>query len=82
MIFAKIMDDNKKRSKYKNKLMQKYRLVILNNESFEESETTIVVGDSKVGWAKAYRELIHLFERIYSWSKKKSRSLRSRKDWY
>ncbi len=36
MIFAKIMDDNKKRTKYKNKLMQKYRLVILNSESFEE----------------------------------------------
>ena len=36
MIFAKIMDDNKTRLKYKDKLMQKYRLVILNSESFEE----------------------------------------------
>ncbi len=36
MIFAKIMGDNKTRLKYKNKLMQKYRLVILNSESFEE----------------------------------------------
>tara|TARA_R100000654_G_scaffold35239_4_gene60641 strand:- start:233 stop:2185 length:1953 start_codon:yes stop_codon:yes gene_type:complete len=30
------------------------------NESFEDSETTIVVGDSKTGWAKGYKELIHL----------------------
>ena len=29
-------------------------------ETFEESDTTIVVGDSKKGWAKAYRELISL----------------------
>ena len=29
-------------------------------ETFEDSDTTIVVGDSKKGWAKAYRELISL----------------------
>ena len=29
-------------------------------ETFEESDTTIVVADSKKGWAKAYRELISL----------------------
>ena len=29
-------------------------------ETFEESDTTIVVGDSKKGWAKSYRELISL----------------------
>lgn len=29
-------------------------------EDFTESETTIVVADSKIGWAKAYRELISL----------------------
>ena len=30
------------------------------NEKLIESDTTIIVGDSKTGWAKAYRELIHL----------------------
>jgi len=30
------------------------------SESLEQSETTIVVGDSKAGWAKGYKELIHL----------------------
>ena len=30
------------------------------SEDFTESETTIVVADSKIGWAKAYRELISL----------------------
>ena len=29
-------------------------------ETFEDTDTTIVVGDSKKGWAKAYRELISL----------------------
>ena len=29
-------------------------------ENFEDTDTTIVVGDSKKGWAKAYRELISL----------------------
>ena len=29
-------------------------------EKFEETDTTIVVGDSKKGWAKSYRELISL----------------------
>ena len=29
-------------------------------EEFEESDTTIVVQDSKMGWAKAYRELFSL----------------------
>ncbi len=29
-------------------------------ETFEDSDTTIVVADSKKGWAKAYRELISL----------------------
>lgn len=28
------------------------------NEHFEKSDTTIVVGDSKAGWARAFRELI------------------------
>ena len=36
MIFANIMDENKKSLKYKNTLLQKYKLVILNSESFEE----------------------------------------------
>ena len=36
MIFANIMSDNKKIVSYKNKLLQKYKLVILNSESFEE----------------------------------------------
>ena len=38
-------------------------------ESFEDSETTIVVGDSKAGWAKGYKELIHLLYsgQIPSW---------------
>ena len=30
------------------------------NEEFENSDTTIVVADSKLGWAKAFRELITL----------------------
>ena len=30
------------------------------SEKLIQSDTTIVVGDSKTGWAKAYRELIHL----------------------
>lgn len=29
-------------------------------ETFEDTDTTIVVGDSKKGWAKAYRELVSL----------------------
>ena len=29
-------------------------------EEFEQSDTTIVVGDSKIGWAKSYKELISL----------------------
>ena len=36
MIFANIMGENKKSLKYKNTLLQKYKLVILNSESFEE----------------------------------------------
>ena len=30
------------------------------SEEFADSDTTIVVADSKIGWAKAYRELISL----------------------
>jgi len=29
-------------------------------EEFEQSDSTIVVGDSKIGWAKSYKELISL----------------------
>ena len=29
-------------------------------EEFEDSDTTIIVQDSKMGWAKAYRELFSL----------------------
>ena len=32
----------------------------LINEHFENSDTTIVVGDSKAGWSRAFRELISL----------------------
>ena len=55
-----------------NKYVRKLPIV---NETFEESETTIVVGDSKVGWAKAYRELIHLLYagQIPSWDSSKLR---------
>ena len=55
-----------------NKYVNKLPIV---NETFEESETTIVVGDSKVGWAKAYRELIHLLYagQIPSWDLSKLR---------
>ena len=55
-----------------NKYVNKLPIV---NEAFEESETTIVVGDSKVGWAKAYRELIHLLYagQIPSWDLSKLR---------
>jgi len=30
------------------------------NETFENTDTTIVVGDSKLGWAKGFRELVSL----------------------
>jgi ribonucleoside-triphosphate reductase (thioredoxin) len=45
------------------------------NEDLEESETTIVVGDSKAGWAKGYKELIHLLYsgQIPSWDLSKLR---------
>ena len=45
------------------------------NEVLEESETTIVVGDSKAGWAKGYKELIHLLYsgQIPSWDLSKLR---------
>jgi len=45
------------------------------NESLEESETTIIVGDSKAGWAKGYKELIHLLYsgQIPSWDLSKLR---------
>jgi len=45
------------------------------NESLEESETTIVVGDSKAGWAKGYKELIHLLYsgQVPSWDLSKLR---------
>jgi ribonucleoside-diphosphate reductase alpha chain len=39
------------------------------NEHFEKSDTVIVVGDSKAGWAKALRELLALLwqGQIPSW---------------
>ena len=45
------------------------------SESLEQSETTIVVGDSKAGWAKGYKELIHLLYsgQIPSWDLSKLR---------
>ena len=45
------------------------------NESLEDSETTVVVGDSKAGWAKGYKELIHLLYsgQIPSWDLSKLR---------
>ena len=45
------------------------------NEVLEKSETTIVVGDSKAGWAKGYKELIHLLYsgQIPSWDLSKLR---------
>lgn len=45
------------------------------NEHFEDSDTTIVVEDSKSGWAKGYRELIGLLYngRIPKWDLSKLR---------
>lgn len=45
------------------------------SEHFEESESTIKVGDSKAGWAKAFRELIRLLSngKIPKWDVSKVR---------
>lgn len=45
------------------------------NEHFESSETTIVVGDSKAGWARALRELLSLLQagQIPAWDVSKVR---------
>ena len=44
-------------------------------EDFHETDTTIVVADSKIGWAKAYRELISLLYsgQLPSWDTSKVR---------
>jgi len=40
---------------------QKYTdMLPVVNEDFHDSDTTILVSDSKLGWAKAFKELIHL----------------------
>tara|TARA_R110000822_G_scaffold68587_11_gene166911 strand:+ start:115 stop:2043 length:1929 start_codon:yes stop_codon:yes gene_type:complete len=45
------------------------------SEEFTPTDTTIVVGDSKIGWAKAYRELISMLYsgRIPKWDVSKVR---------
>ena len=45
------------------------------SEEFTDTDTTIVVGDSKIGWAKAYRELISMLYsgRIPKWDISKVR---------
>ena len=42
------------------KKLQHYRIekLLVVNERFEETETTIIVQDSKAGWARGLRELI------------------------
>ena len=49
-------------------------------EEFEESDTTIVVQDSKMGWAKAYRELFSLLigGQVPKWDTSKVRAAGSR----
>lgn len=49
-------------------------------EEFEESDTTIVVQDSKLGWAKAYKELFSLLigGRVPKWDMSKIRPSGSR----
>ena len=49
-------------------------------EQFSQSDTTIVVGDSKAGWAKAYRELISLLVggQIPKWDMSQVRSAGAR----
>jgi len=49
-------------------------------EEFHESDTTIVVADSKVGWASSYRELISLLYggKIPRWDMSKVRPAGSR----
>ena len=44
-------------------------------EEFSKTETTIIVGDSKIGWSKAFRELISLLYqgRIPAWDVSKVR---------
>ena len=46
------------------------------SESFNKTDTTIVVGDSKVGWASAFRELISLLYagKIPKWDVSKVRA--------
>ena len=49
-------------------------------DEFEQTETTIVVEDSKIGWAKAYKELISLLAngQIPKWDMQKIRPAGSR----
>ena len=50
------------------------------SEDFEKSDTTIVVNDSKIGWAKAYKELTSLLigGQIPQWDMSKIREAGSR----
>ena len=49
-------------------------------EEFEDSDTTIIVQDSKLGWAKAYKELVSLLVggRVPKWDMSKIRPAGSR----
>lgn len=51
-------------------------LLPTNAEEFHETDTTIIVADSKIGWAKAYKELISLLAhgQIPKWDVSKVRS--------
>ena len=49
-------------------------------EEFHETETTIIVADSKIGWAKAYKELVSLLAngQIPTWNVSKIREAGAR----
>lgn len=51
-------------------------LLPTNAEEFHETDTTIVVADSKIGWAKAYKELVSLLAngQIPKWDVSKVRA--------
>lgn len=51
-------------------------LLPINAEEFHETDTTIVVADSKIGWAKSYKELISLLAngQIPKWDVSKVRN--------
>lgn len=51
-------------------------LLPTNAEEFHETDTTIIVADSKIGWAKAYKELISLLAhgQIPKWDVSKVRA--------